>query len=186
MSFFDEAVAAMTPMESADDRADARNKAREMAQSGDWLSTILDHHVQLERAFAETRDAADAGSRTAALKRLGVLVTGHAIAEEAAVYPAMASAGEKGEATHAYIEQATVKMQMAELEKLDPTSQDFTDKLESIREAVAHHMYEEEGTWFPELMRSAPAEDQRMMARNYDEAFERYVGEDASSRLQPA
>ena len=179
MSLFDKAVAAVTPPESAEDRADARQKARNVARPGDWLSTILDHHLQLEDAFAATKAAGDSASRTAAMKRLGVILTGHAIAEESAIYPAMASGGEKGDAGIAYNEQAMVKMQMAELEKLDPMSQDFLDKLEHIRGAVAHHMYEEEGTWFPDLVANAPAADQQKIADHYNEAFQRFVGEDA-------
>lgn len=183
MSLFEDAKAAMTPMESQEDRTEARDKLRDMSSPGDWLSTILDHHLLLERAFAETLQAAGA-DRKSALKQLAVLITGHAIAEEASIYPEMAESGEKGEATHAYTEQATVKMQMAELDKLDPASEEFTDKLEAIREAVAHHMYEEEGTWYPELARSAPPEDQQKMADHYNEAFGRFVGEGAG--LQPA
>ena len=57
-------------------------------------------------------------------------------------------------------------------------------KLDEIREAVAHHMYEEEGTWYPDLAETAPSADQQMMHRDYNEAFDRFVGEDAG--LQPA
>jgi hemerythrin superfamily protein len=179
MSLFDKAVAAVTPPESEEDRMEARQRARETSSAGGWLATILDHHLQLEDAFAATKAAPDASSRMTATKQLGVLLTGHAIAEENAIYPAMASGGEKGEAEMAYNEQALVKMQMAELEKLDPMSDDFLDKLEHIRGAVAHHMYEEEGTWFPDLANSASAEDQRMMTEHYMEAFDRFVGADA-------
>lgn len=184
MSLFDKAVAAVTPLESDEDRAEARQKARDVAQPGDWLSTILDHHLQLEAAFAAVKQASTAETRTAAQKKLGVILTGHAIAEENAVYPAMALGGEKADAAMAYDEQAMVKTQMAALEALDPMSQDYLDKLEHIRGAVAHHIYEEEGTWFPELVRSAPPEDQAKMGQHYDEAFDRFVGQDAG--LQPA
>ena len=179
MSLFDKAVAAMTPPETDEQRAEARRAARDMSSPGDWLSTILDHHVQLEDCFAEVKAGGDAAARKAACKQLAVLLTGHAIAEESAIYPAMASNDEKGEAEMAYNEQAMVKMQMAALEKLDPMSQDYLDKLEHIRGAVAHHMYEEEGTWFPDLAATAPAADQQMIATHYREAFDRFVGEDA-------
>lgn len=184
MSLFDKAVAALTPMESQQDRAEARDRARAVARPGGWLATILDHHLELEDCFAAVKSAGDSASRKAAQKQLGVLLTGHAIAEESAIYPAMASGGEKGGAEMAYNEQAVVKMQMAELEKLDPMSQEFLDKLEHIRGAVAHHMYEEEGTWFPELVNSAPASDQAKIADHYNDAFSRFVGKDAA--LQPA
>lgn len=179
MSLLDKAIAAVTPPESDEDRAEARAKANAAATPGDWLSMILDHHLLLEAAFADVKAAGDAATRTAALKHLGVILTGHAIAEEAVVYPGLADAGETGHADMGYSEQVMVKMQMAALEKLPPMSQDFIDKLEHIRGAVAHHMYEEEGSWFLELKEKAPAADQAKITQAYQEQWHRYVGADA-------
>jgi hemerythrin superfamily protein len=181
MSIVDDVRDAFTPSLSDKDRADARSKARAAAGVGDWLSQILDHHVIIESAFAAALAAGDADNRTAALKRLGLVLTGHANAEESVIYPAMAETGQKGHAGHGYDEQATVKMEMAAIEKIDPMARDFTDRLEEIRDAVAHHMYEEESRWFPELRNSAPAADQAMMARRYKEEFSRYAGTDPAA-----
>lgn len=170
MSILDKAMAAVTPPESDEDRADARRKAEALAKPGSWLATILDHHRQLEAMFADTLRSRDKSK----LKQLGVLITGHAIAEEAVIYPAMADTGHKTHAGMGYDEQAMVKTEMALLEKLDPMSQDWTDKLTHIRDAVAHHMYQEESDWFPELVDDAP--DQAMLTRRYTEEFERYTG----------
>ena len=60
----------------------------------------------------------------------------------------------------AYTEQAAAKAQMALQENLAPMTQDYLDKLERIRGAVAHHVCEEEGTWFLKLKEKAPAADQ--------------------------
>lgn len=181
MSILEEAAAAVTPMESDQDRADARAKAREVAKPGDWLSMILDHHVQIEDAFRDAQRTEGGDAARTALKKLGVVVMGHAIAEEAVIYPAMAETGQSGHSDHGYDEQATVKVDMAELEKLDPSSQDYADKLEAIREAVAHHMYEEEGTWYPTLEQDAPDADQQMLTQKYGEQFDRYVGGDSEA-----
>lgn len=178
MSIFSDIVDAVTPSESQEDRTTARAEARRLAAPGDWLSLILDHHLQLEAAFAAVKAAGDAASRRAAQKELGVILTGHAIAEESVIYPAMAETGEKRHASHGYTEQATVKMEMAELEKLDPMSQDYLDKLEEIRAAVAHHMYEEEGTWFRDLKR-ADGVNEALLTQRYAEEFDRYVGKGA-------
>jgi hemerythrin superfamily protein len=179
MSVIDKVIAAVTPPESAEARAKAREKARVAAAPGDWLSQIIDHHLLLEDAFATVKAASDAGSRRAATKDLGILLTGHAIAEEAVIYPALAEAGEKAHSGMGYDEQALVKVQMALLEKLEPMSQDFIDKLEHIEGAVTHHMYQEEGTWFLELKEKAPAADQAKLTRRYAEEYDRYVGADA-------
>jgi hypothetical protein len=177
MSIVDKVIAAVA-RESDEDRAQARAKARSMATDGDWLSQILDHHLQLENAFAATKAAETSAERLLAQKWLGVILTGHAIAEEAVIYPALTQIDEKGHATMGYTEQSIVKTQMAELETLDPMSQEYLDKLEHIRSAVAHHMYEEEGTWFIDLKEKLSAADQARLTERYMEEFDRYVGED--------
>lgn len=179
MSIFSDLAEAVTPTESKEDRINARNDARALAGDGDWLSLILDHHMRIEEAFAAVKSASPE-ARPRALRQLAVLLAGHSIAEEAVIYPAMAEEGDKRHARHAYTEQATVKIEMAELEKLDPASEAFLAKLDKIEEAVAHHVYEEEGTWFPYLKDSAREVDQDLLTQRYSEEFDRYVGKDAA------
>lgn len=180
MSILDKLVAAVTPPESDEARREARARARAAARDGDWLSTILQHHERIEAAFAAVRECTDPAARTAAHKRLALLLTGHAIAEEAAIYPALARADEKGHSTKAYTEQAAAKAQMGLLGNLPPMSQDYLDKLEHIRGAVLHHVYEEEGDWFIDLRERLPAAEQQLIGERYREEFERYMGEDAA------
>jgi hypothetical protein len=178
MSFLDRIVAAVTPPESEKARAEARRKASAAAAPGDWLSIVLDHHMRIEQAFAAVRQGTGAADRTAALKRLEIILTGHANAEEAVLYPALADAGEKMHAGTGYEEQAMTKIQLGMLEKLDPMSQDFLDKLEHIEGAVRHHMYAEEGNWLPDLKEKVPAAEQSRLTARFTEEFERYVGAD--------
>jgi hypothetical protein len=176
MSIIDRFIAAVTPPESEEARFEARKKATGAAMPGDWLDQILQHHMDLEDAFADVKACADGTSRAEALKQLGVLLTGHAIAEEAVIYPAMADEAQKGHAGMGYDEQALVKVQMALLEKINPMTKDFIDKLEHIEGAVKHHMYQEEGNWFLELKESASVADEAMLTQRYAEEYERYVG----------
>ena len=173
MSIVDKAIAAITPPESDKARVEATAKARATAGHGTWFALVLDHHDLLRSAFAETRNASQAGQQKAALKKLAALLLGHAQAEEAVLYPALAVAHEKAHAEMGYNEQAMVKMQMAQLEQLPPLSEEFNDKLEHIEGAVLHHMYEEEGTWFLELMDKGEKHD--MLTQRFREEFERYM-----------
>jgi hypothetical protein len=179
MSAFDKFVAAVTPPESEEQRAEARSRARAVAEPGDWLSMILDHHEEIEEAFAAVKSAGDAQGRREAEEELAILLTGHAIAEEAVVYPAMAHAEERGHATMAYTEQAAAKLQLAGLAYLDPMSQDYIDKLGHLEGAVAHHVYEEESKWFLDLKERAPAQEQDRLTARYEEEYERYMGADS-------
>jgi hypothetical protein len=178
MSIVDKAIAAVTPPESPEQRQDAHRNARSAAKPGDWLSLILDHHEQIEAAFAAAEAAPAGGGRLAAMKKLGLLLTGHSNAEESVVYPALALDGEKGHATMAYTEQATAKMEMAALENIDPSSQAWLDKLSHIKGAVLHHAYEEESNWFLDLQRRTTPEQSQKITQRFKEEFERYMGDD--------
>ena len=179
MSIIDKVVAAVAPPESEETRLKARAKARASAGKGDWLAMVLNHHEQVEAAFAAVKAAADPASRIRTLKKLSILMTGHSIAEEAALYPALAKADEKGHATKAYTEQSAAKLQLGLLEDLPPMSREFLDKLEHIEGAVAHHVYEEESNWFLDLKTKIPAADQVKLTQRYQEQFSRYMGDDS-------
>jgi hypothetical protein len=177
MTIVDKVVAAVTPPESEEARAEARKKAQSLATAGDWLSLVLDHHRQIEAAFVAVKEASSAEKRVSAQQALALVLTGHSMAEEAVLYPALVAADEKGHATKAYTEQSAAKIQMALLETMSPMTQDYLDKLEHIRGAVAHHVYEEEGTWFLELKEKATAEEQERLSQRYQEEVSRYLGE---------
>jgi hypothetical protein len=187
MSIVDKMIAAVTPPESDEARLEARTKAQKAGASSPWLAQVLEHHLQIEDAFAAVKAAQDALARRTAQQRLASILMAHSIAEEAVLYPALALHGEKSHATAAYTEQSAAKIQMAALEDLDPMSQDYLDKLEHIRGAVAHHVYEEEGTWFLELC-EVPGIQQHL-AERYMSEFDRYFGhasEPVSATLQPS
>ena len=175
MSILDKTIAAITPPVSEEKRQEAHEKARASAQPGDWLSQILDHHEEIDQAFADTKAATTADARRAAQKRLGVLLNGHAMAEEAVIYPALAQDGKQGDANTAYTEQAAAKMQLAALETLDPLSEDYFDKLGHLEGAVKTHVYQEESDWFQYLKAFAPAEAQANATARYKEEYGRYV-----------
>lgn len=174
MSIIDKVLGAVAPPESEETRAEATAKARSVAQPGDWLSAALDHHDQIRANFEACRQAQDAPSRIAAMRRLSRVLVGHALAEEVVLYPALAKAHEKSHATLAYTEQTTAKMQMAELERIPPEGEPWAEKLEHIRGAVLHHIFEEEGFWFLEIKEKY--EDQAFLDRRFVEEYERYAG----------
>ena len=166
---------AVTPPESEDARRQARARARAAAGTADWLAQILDHHVQIEAAFAAVTAAAGLGPRRLAQRELEVLLSAHANAEEAVIYPALIHFGHKIHGTVGYTEQAGAKANLGELDYLDALSQAYLDKLEHIRGAVAHHVYEEEGDRFLDLKKLS-VEDQLRLTERYREEFERFMG----------
>jgi len=175
MSVVDKVLGAITPALNEERRAEATQKARAAAAPGDWLSAVLDHHDLIRAAFEACKAANDAGARTRAMKDLALVLNGHSLAEEVVLYPALAQAGEKIHAGHAYTEQTTAKMQMAELENIAPSTPEWRDKLEHIEGAVLTHMFEEESGWFLKLKERG--EHQNRLTARYAEEYGRYVGQ---------
>jgi len=184
MSILDKVVAAVTPPESDESRRKARAKARAAAEAGDWLSQILDHHEEIDAAFAAVRAAQEATLRRTAQMELAVLLSAHANAEEAVIYPALIHFGHKMHGTAGYTEQAGAKANLGQLEYLDPMSQAFLDKLEHIRGAVAHHVYEEENDRFLDL-KKLTASEQEWLTQRYAEEFDRFCGSGMDDAGEP-
>ncbi len=178
MSIIDKVIAAVTPPETEQARRKARAKAQAAAGENDWLALILTHHVRIENAFEAVRVAGDPQMRRSAQNELALLLSAHANAEEAVIYPALIHFGHKTHGTAGYTEQAGAKANLGELEYLEPMSQEYLDKLEHVRGAVAHHVYEEENDRFLDLKKLSAAQQARLTMR-YEEEFERFMGESA-------
>jgi hypothetical protein len=181
MSLLDKVVAAVTPEPSAEEMAEVRAKARAASGGSGWLAQILDHHEQIEAAFAAVGNADSATAQRAAQKRLATLLTGHSNAEEAVIYPAMALTDQKAHSTLAYTQQSAAKVQTAALNDLEPMTKEYLDKLEHLRVAVRQHVYQEEREWFPTL-RERDSATQASLSRRYRDEFERYMGAEAGNR----
>lgn len=177
MSFLDRIAAAVMPAASDEERASARRNAEALSSGHDWFGTVLEHHRQIEAAFDRAFSASEPSERQAAVKALGVILTGHSNAEEAVLYPAVVEHSGKSHATMAYEEQAMAKIQLNELERLDPMGKDWREKLEHLQSAVAQHMYQEESEWFPDLVRNTPESMQQMLGQRFTEEFQRYHAE---------
>jgi hemerythrin superfamily protein len=176
MSFLDRVVAAVTPLASDKQRAEARREVEKLAAGEQWLAMIVDQHKDIERRFDEAFSASDPEVRKVAAKRLAAELTGHSTAEEAVIYPGIAEHDSKVHAGMAYEEHAMTKIQLAKLEKLDPLSIDWVEKLKHIQSAVQQHVYQEESSWLPNLTKHTPPEEKAMLSARYAEEYERYFG----------
>lgn len=174
MSFLDRIAAAVTPAASDEDRAEARSYVESLAEREDWVRMIVDQHKSIEACFSDARTAGDPESRRAAVERLERELTGHAMAEEAVIYPVVAEQDGKIQAGMAYEEHSMTKVQLAKLKRLDPAGSEWREKLDHIESAVQQHVYQEESKWIPELVAGASPDEQRRMAALFAEQYGRY------------
>ena len=179
MTLLDRMMAAVTPMPSPEQRELARRTALGRAGGCAWLSHVMRQHAAIEDALHAVARAHDPAHRRRALRWLATLLTGHSLAEQAVLYPAIVDDRRRAHAVCAYADESNVKMELAALERIDPAAPDFVDKLELLRADLMQHLVEEEATWYPPLCRNLDeAQHERLSARFLDE-FRRYMGCDA-------
>ncbi|SRR5579883_1202753 len=114
----------------------------------DILSLIEAEHRQVEQLFAEI-EKAKKGKLHEHFNQIYKALNLHARAEELVFYPAMREYDE----TEEYVEEAEqeheeVSVLLEEIKALQPTDSQFQEKLSELKEAVQHHVEEEESEIF--------------------------------------
>lgn len=173
MSFLERIAAAIAPVASVQQRADARARLEELAEGNPFAGEILDQHMQIEELFAEARTASGEEAE-AIVFELALLLNAHSQAEEAVVYPEIEINSGKAHAGMAYDQHAMTKAQLAALQKLKPGTKEWAEKLDHIESAVQQHVYQEESSWLPDVIRFASVAEKRRMSVEFRDYFERF------------
>lgn len=172
MSFLDRIASALTPAASDEERIEARNRLEEMAVGETFAEDILRHHKDIEQLFGQAR-AGVGPAAEAAVRELALLLNAHSMAEEAVVYPEISRSSSKAHAGMAYEEHAMTKVQLAELQRMQPGTKEFREKLDHIESAVQQHVYQEESSWLPDVIRHAPLEARQRVSAEFRDYFDR-------------
>lgn len=173
MSFLDRIAAAISPMASEKQRAEARARLEELAIGELFAQDILAQHKRIEELFAEARLASGDAAQAIVLE-LALLLNGHSLAEEAVIYPEISINSSKAHAAIAYDEHALSKVHLAALQKLTPGTKEWTEKLDHIESAVQQHVFQEESSWLPDVIRFAPIADKQRMSLEFRDYFDRF------------
>lgn len=131
----------------------------------DAVKFLLTQHAEVRSLFTSV-SAASGEARREAFAPLVRLLAVHETAEEMVVYPAVRNAGEEGDriADARLVEEDEAKKLLADLEKLDPASPEFTEPFRQFRAAVEAHAEREEREVFPLLQRTVDDEQLGRMA----------------------
>jgi hemerythrin-like domain-containing protein len=145
----------------------------------DVVALIEQDHRDMEQMFERLRSRQ--GDRALLFQQLAAMLTAHSRAEEAEVYPAIASSGESDEVSHAREEHAEADDLLAGLKTMDPESTEFDETLEKLIEGVSHHIEEEESTALPALRKAVSSQRLDQLA----EAFTARRGAELQSGPSP-
>lgn len=123
--------------------------AKTNARVADILTLIETDHRKTEQLFDEVETTKGAKKIQTLFNQIYKELTLHAKAEELVFYPAM----QEYEETKEYIEEAeeehnTAKILLEEMKALNPSDAEFKDKMQSLKEAMLHHIEEEESEIF--------------------------------------
>ena len=179
MTLLDQMMAVVTPHRSAEDRAGARAGAGALAAGCGWLSEVIRQHAAIEQALEGLRVAPRGPDRRHALQWLAELLTGHSLAEQAVLYPALSLECRRAHAAAAYADESSLKIELAALQTMALSDADFHDKLERLSADLVFHIHEEESHWFPALARGLDTETHAALSARFLAEFRRYMGADA-------
>lgn len=133
----------------------------------DLIALLKEDHQLVKQRFAEVDRA---GTETKA-ERFWVLtdqLVRHEVAEEIVVYPALrALSGGDRIADSRIEEQSEAEQKLADIEKLEPGSPEFTSELGLLERAVLQHAEREEGEVFPLLSSSQTSESLLELGQKY-------------------
>lgn len=112
-------------------------------------------HRQVESWFHACESLSDDQQKAELVQKICMALKVHTQIEEEIFYPrARAETGEQGLIEEAIQEHAEVKQMIADIEQRQSQGQDCTEQLEAMRQAVQHHVQEEENEMFPKVRSS--------------------------------
>lgn len=121
----------------------------------DALEMLQADHRQVEALFDEYEELAaadDADAKQAVATEICEKLTVHAQLEEEVFYPAARRVlNDQAIVNEAEEEHADAKQLIAQIEEMSSEDDEYDAQVKSLKEAIAHHVEEEEGEMFPKL-----------------------------------
>ena len=121
----------------------------------DGLAFLMKQHREVETLFDKFEASDDDAEKAKLVDQVCLALAVHAKIEEELLYPpAEEKIDEPDLVDEAYIEHATAKDLIAQLEGMKVGDQYYDAKVKVLGEYIAHHVKEEETELFPEIKRS--------------------------------
>jgi hemerythrin superfamily protein len=143
------------------DAAEDRAKASELPE-GDVIRILLEQHAQVRDLFARLQ-AAPAGGREDLFDDLRALLAVHETAEEMVLRPKADGDAWKQVAEERNDEEREANEVLKDLERLDPQTDAFLEKLTAFEKAVDEHAEAEESEEFPRVLSACDADERRKL-----------------------
>jgi len=139
----------------------------------DAFELLKKDHREAEGLITELENAAEQSvnvSHRQTFEKLKNALSLHMKIEESVIYPALEEFKETaGHIPDAFEEHEEVKEQLADMDELEPSSQEFQDILADLRDGIEHHVEEEEDELFPKAEEVLGAERVSVIGKQIEE-----------------
>jgi hemerythrin superfamily protein len=117
------------------------------------LAWLMNKHREVEGYFDQFEDTDDDKEKAKLANMICLALAVHAKLEEDLLYPdAEAKIEEPDLVDEAFVEHATAKDLIAQIEEMQPGDEYFEAKVKVLSEYIAHHVKEEETELFPQVI----------------------------------
>ena len=152
--------------------------AQAAASRADWFTMVQMHHALIAKSFEELLASGPSGNylkRDMLIRTIGYQLTAHSVAEENAIYPALALNGMTAESDKLYLDQSHAKVLNTRLEMTAMANREGRDWLVPARELYAavlkHAKEDEEGRLYPQLRAKLDSGGNAMVGALYQREF---------------
>jgi hemerythrin superfamily protein len=137
-------------------------------------------HSKAKTLFMEIENSNDPQKIQEYFGQLYKDLMAHAKAEEQVVYPAVRSYYK--DTQDLYQEQAEQARMLDEIKSLNPATSQFKDKVRQLKDAINHHVNQEENDMLPKLRDNFSSEQQQQIATEFKSAKSQLQDQMAASR----
>jgi hemerythrin superfamily protein len=140
-------------------------------RTGDIIDLLSQDHEEAKQLLTKITSAAPTARKELFWELVPALVS-HEVAEEVVVYPTIRSEAPDGDAEvePRLKEQQQAEEMLSSMEKLDPESDEFAQKLDKLRDDVLEHAQAEEENIFPLLRALEHEEERSLLGARYEKA----------------
>ncbi|GET38805.1 hemerythrin domain-containing protein [Microseira wollei] len=136
----------------------------------DVFELIKAEHRKAEELFSAIESADDPTQRYDYFQQIYQELNLHAQTEELVLYPAMREYEETNQFVEAAEEEhVKAKELLEEIKSLDPDSSQFKSKIKKLKEAVEHHVQEEENSLLPTVSECMKKKELQQLAQEFQQ-----------------
>jgi hemerythrin superfamily protein len=136
-------------------------------------------HTKVSTLFMEIENTNDPQKIQEFFGQIYKDLSAHSEAEEEIVYPAVRPY--YSDTQDLYNEQAQMKQMLDQIKSMNPSSSNFKDQVKQLKDAVMHHVRQEENEMFPKIRDNFSDEQQKQMATQFKTAKSQVMEKMAAS-----